>query len=276
LFGKVTNLARILAIFLNASIKPTPFKSKIWIGGFQMEMKVTKGTRRETVITMQSKKEKFKVGSAIQSRSIYHDNPSETPTSVELSRTDAIELHGNNTRRAIFWLSLAVLPVLVSVTSAYLISQVLTPVYAARTEIILHVQQSGDAVVRYLASQVAIIKSSAILEPVSAKSGLKAESIDERLSVEFPKGGNVMRIQYANENSNVALDITQKILTQYELVVGQVEENESTSHQVLSQPRLLEKPVAPKPLQLAAIGGAIGLMISLGASVLVVRLRKTS
>ena len=176
-------------------------------------------------------------------------------------------------RAAIRWLALLILPIIVSAISALVISQFIPPIYGARTDLILHLQQSGDAVERYLANQAVIIKSPAVLDPVSEKTGITPEQIDKRLSVEFPKSGSVMRIQYANQSREVALDLTRKILAQYELVISQSEIDENASHQVISPPALLEKPVRPQPLQMTAIGGAVGLVISLIALALVRTLR---
>jgi capsular polysaccharide biosynthesis protein len=182
-------------------------------------------------------------------------------------------LQRNEIRAAIRWLALLIAPIIVSAISAFIISLYLPPVYAARTDLVLHLQQSGDGVVRYLANQAVIIKSPAVLGPVSEKSGITTEQLDKQLSVEFPKSGSVMRIQYENQNREIALDLTGKILAQFELVINQNEIDENASHQVISPPALLEKPVRPQPLQMAAIGGAIGLIISLIALALVRNLR---
>jgi capsular polysaccharide biosynthesis protein len=185
----------------------------------------------------------------------------------------ALSARMDEIRAAIRWLALLILPIIVSAISALVISQFIPPIYGARTDLILHLQQSGDAVERYLANQVVIIKSPAVLGPVSEKAGITAEQVDEQLSVQFPKSGSVMRIQYANQSREVALDLTRKILAQYELVISQSEIDENASHQVISPPALLEKPVWPQPLQMTAIGGAIGVVISLIALALVRTLR---
>ena len=174
---------------------------------------------------------------------------------------------------ALRWLALLLLPIVACAASAYVMSKFIPPVYAARADLVLHLQQSGDAVERYLANQAVIIKSPAVLGPVSEKTGITTEQLDKQLSVEFPKNGSVMRIQYANQSREIALDLTSKILAQFELVINQNEIDENASHQVISPPALLEKPVRPQPLQMAAIGGAIGLVISLIALALVRNLR---
>jgi uncharacterized protein involved in exopolysaccharide biosynthesis len=69
------------------------------------------------------------------------------------------------------------------------------------------------------------------------------------------------------------LNVTGEILAQFELVINQNEIDENASHQVISPPALLEKPVRPQRLQMAAIGGAVGLVISLIALALVRNLR---
>ena len=182
-------------------------------------------------------------------------------------------VRGDEIRAAVRWLALIILPVIVSAISALVISQYIPPVYGARTDLILHLQQSGDAVERYLANQAVIIKSPAVLGPISEKTGISTEQLDKQLSIEFPKSGSVMRIQYTDQSREIALDLTRQILAQFELVIGQNEIDENASHQVISPPALLEKPVRPQPLQMTAIGGAIGLVISLIALALVRTLR---
>lgn len=176
-------------------------------------------------------------------------------------------------RFAIQWLSLLVLPIIMCAAAAYLISQFFPLVYAARADLVMHMQQSGDAAERYLANQVVIIKSPAVLTPISKETGITNEQLDKELSVEFPENGSVMRIQFASQNPEIALDLTRKILNQFELVIAQTEIDENTSHQVISSPALLEKPVRPQHLQVTAIGGAIGLIISLIALALIRNLR---
>lgn len=185
----------------------------------------------------------------------------------------ATSVRRNELQTALRWLAFLLLPIVVCAASAYVMSKYIPPVYAARTDLVLHLQQSGDAVERYLANQAVIIKSPAVLGPVSEKTGITTEQLDKQLSVEFPKNGSVMRIQYANQSREIALDLTSKILAQFELVIVQNEIDENASHQVISPPALLEKPVRPQPLQMAAIGGAIGLVISLIALALIRNLR---
>ena len=188
------------------------------------------------------------------------------PTAMSARRTEL--------QTALRWLALLILPIFVCATSAFVISKFVPPVYGARTDLILHFQQSSDSVERYLANQAVIIKSPAVLGPVSEKTGITAEQLDKQLSVEFPKSGSVMRIQYENQSREIALDLTGKILAQFELVIGQNEIDENASHQVISPPALLERPVRPQSVQMAAIGGAIGVVISLMALALVRNLRK--
>jgi capsular polysaccharide biosynthesis protein len=109
-------------------------------------------------------------------------------------------LQRDEIRAGIRWLALLIAPIIVSAISALAISLYLPPVYAARTDLVLHLQQTGDAAVRYLANQAVIIKSPAVLGPVAEKTGITSERLDKQLSVEFPKGGSVMRIQYENQN----------------------------------------------------------------------------
>jgi capsular polysaccharide biosynthesis protein len=161
------------------------------------------------------------------------------------------------------WLMLLLVPIVACTAAAVLTSFLKPPLYAARTYIVIHLQQPGDAVVRYLASQAIIIGGPSVIDPVADTTGISAEKLAQGLSVDFPKGGDVMQIQYVNTDRDIALDVTKKILSQYERVIGLIEENESAGHQVLSPPAIVRQAVNLSLSQLAAIGAAIGLMIGL-------------
>lgn len=192
-----------------------------------------------------------------------------------LRETEATQMGGSQSRSldglglviAIRWIALLAVPVVVASVIGFMSALLLPPKYGARSDLILNMSQSGDAAERYLATQAVVAKSSAVLGPVSVDSGIPEKTLERNFTVEFPKGSAVMRFQYSDGSSTVALGAAKALLKQYLSVLDKTETAESASHQLLTAPALLEEPVWPQPLQLTAIGGVIGL--SIGFTVLV-------
>lgn len=137
------------------------------------------------------------------------------------------------------------------------------PRYAATTDIMIHMQQPGDTVVRYHASQSLIIKSPALLRPIAAANQLAYADLADDVSVDFPKGSNVMRVEVRNTDPQLATTILRSVMAAYDKSVAPIELDASASHQVISGPDLVDEPVFPVPSQFAAIGAALGLTLSM-------------
>ncbi|HMR31267.1 MAG TPA: hypothetical protein PKA33_12965 [Amaricoccus sp.] len=161
-------------------------------------------------------------------------------------------------------LALLVLPALLCAAAAYGGATLLDKVYAARTEILFHLTRSGDQAERFLATQSVVVRSRTVLDPVAAELGVPAERIEKNLSVDFPKSSAVMRIEFATHSQTVALDVIRLVTQRYLQALRPIEAAEGASHQILVPPFLLDEPVWPRPLQATALGGLIGLAISVG------------
>jgi capsular polysaccharide biosynthesis protein len=162
-------------------------------------------------------------------------------------------------------LALLIAPVVVAAIVAFVGASSLAPAYGARSDVVFHLQQSGDVTERYLATQAVIVRSQTILGPVSHAVGIPIEKLERELSVEFPKGSAVMRLEYADHDGTVALKVVQAIVDRYLAVLSETEGVDKTSHQLLAPPFLLEEPVRPKPMQAAAVAAALGLALSIAA-----------
>jgi capsular polysaccharide biosynthesis protein len=184
-----------------------------------------------------------------------------TMTLAEDEPPAAVE--GLSVGRIWFALALFILPALSLSVIGGLASLSLPRRYAASTDLIIHMQQPGDAVQRYYASQNLIMKAPSLLEPVSASVHLPYEELSQHVSVDFPKGSNIMRVRYEDTDPQQALAVLQKILAAYESAITPIELDENVIHQVVSAPTLLKDPVFPVPAQFEAIGGAIGLVFSM-------------
>ena len=142
-------------------------------------------------------------------------------------------------------------------------SQYVTPQYGASADIMIHMQQPGDAVVRYQSSQSVIIKSNDFLSTIAVTTQVPIETLQDRLSVDFPKGGNVMRLSYEDPDPALAVRILSDVLATWQQSILPIEVEESVAHQVLSAPKVAAEPIFPKPLQFMAAGAAIGLIFSM-------------
>jgi uncharacterized protein involved in exopolysaccharide biosynthesis len=153
-------------------------------------------------------------------------------------------------------------PALLGAAAGFGGAMALDKVYAARADILFHLTRSGDHAERFLATQAVVARSHAVLGPVAAELGVPVERIDEKLDVDFPMRGAVMRLEFTSQSATAALD-TVKLLTQrYLAALRPIESAEGASHQVLAAPFLLDEPVWPRPLQATALGAVLGLAVS--------------
>lgn len=159
-------------------------------------------------------------------------------------------------------LALLILPALACAAAAYGGAMLLDKVYAARTEILFHLTRSGDHAERFLATQAVVAQSRTVVEPVAAELGVPTERIEKDLSVGFPRGSAVMRIEFSAHSQTAALDVIKLVTQRYLQALRPIEVAEGASHQILVPPFLLDEPVWPRPLQAAALGGLIGLALS--------------
>lgn len=143
----------------------------------------------------------------------------------------------------------------------------LTPKFAARADIMIHLQQPGDAVVRYHSSQTVIIKNRSFLAPIARDLQVKPDDMESSLSVDFPKGGDIMRIEYSDHDPGFALEALKRIVSAWQIAALPVELEESAAHQIVAPPAVLSEPVFPQPLQFAALGAAIGVFLSMANAI---------
>jgi capsular polysaccharide biosynthesis protein len=167
---------------------------------------------------------------------------------------------------------LLLVPVLVSAAVAFAVASRMEPVYAAESDVVFDVGDRGDVLEKLLATQSVVVQSRATLEPVSRTYDIPMETLEKNLSVDFPKGGVVMRLQYADKDSETALRVIGSLVDNYVRVLGRVAFLNSAKY-VLVPAFILDKPVSPKPLRAAALGAAVGLTLAIAALALARPLR---
>jgi capsular polysaccharide biosynthesis protein len=165
------------------------------------------------------------------------------------------------------WLLLFFGLTVVAAGAAFLVSSSLPPSFGARSEIVFQLDQRGTISDRFLSTQTVIVKSRAVLEPVAMILGIPLSELEDHVDVSFPKGSGLMRIEFTDDDSRAALDVTRAVTDQYVAVLEGFGRVERARFQLLSPPYLLSDPVGPKPLQATALGAALGLTIGIAGFV---------
>ena len=158
-------------------------------------------------------------------------------------------------------------PVILCALAGVGVAFMLTPEFAARVDIMIHMQQPGDAVVRYHSSQAVIIKNRSFLAPIARDLQVEPDDMERSLIVDFPKGGDIMRIEYSDHDPGFALEALKRIVLSWQTAALPVELEESAAHQIVAPPAVLSEPVFPQPLQFAALGAAIGVFLSMANAI---------
>jgi uncharacterized protein involved in exopolysaccharide biosynthesis len=170
-----------------------------------------------------------------------------------------------------WWAVLLLAPIVVCAAVAYLVSSALPEVFAARAELVFQAPPGREITEQYRATQTVLLTGRTVLAPVSTNVGIPVRDLTKAVRVAFPKGGAVMEVQVADRDGDRALSLLNAILDRYLLVREQIDADEEVEYRLLVAPYLDPEPVGPKPLQAAAIGGVLGIAISLAAFALLQR-----
>jgi capsular polysaccharide biosynthesis protein len=147
---------------------------------------------------------------------------------------------------------IALLSALIAAAAAFGAATKMEPEYAAQSDILFDLGNRQDVLEKFLATQSVVAKSQAVLAPVSRNFGISLKTLDEVLSVDFPRGGAVMRLRYADKKPETALAILQSIIDGYVGLLSRTHSLNSRT-EILVPVFLLDEPVWPKPIQAAAM-----------------------
>lgn len=136
--------------------------------------------------------------------------------------------------------ALAVALIVVSTATAWVISALSDPVYGARTDLIYALDdvQSQPQADRVLATQIVVLRSRAVLEPVAENAGLSPEELDEKTDVELLDDSQVIRVTVADPDPERALGMAEDLGERYVDFVARRNEQ-----QLAEQTELLESEV---------------------------------
>ena len=173
-----------------------------------------------------------------------------------------------------WWSAVLALPIIACALAAFIGSSLSTPLYAARAELLFQPQLPGDVSEQFRATQAVVLTGRTVLTPLSSAFATPPDELAERLTVTFPKGSAVMEIQFADLDPARALSVLNAMLDRYLALLDRTAANDQPRHQLLAPPYVLEDPIQPKPLQMGALGAAVGIAISLGLFALLQRRRQ--
>jgi hypothetical protein len=146
----------------------------------------------------------------------------------------------------------------------------LDKVYAARSEIAFDLRDlDWDSSERFLETQAVIARSRTVLSPIGTALGIPISELEAHLEVEKVGASSVVRLQYADKNGSLALEVVGALTNRYLAELRAFGGRASTGHWVLTPAFLLDAPVAPQPLRASALGALAGLLV--GIAVLFLR-----
>jgi capsular polysaccharide biosynthesis protein len=146
------------------------------------------------------------------------------------------------------------------------VSALLPPTYAGQVQFLLQPRPelSDTAVERAMLTEEVILTSPSVLGPVAAQAGLSLESLQSKVTTGLVGRSNVLQLTVADGDEKRAVSLVSSIQRQYAAMNVNTAGSASTggpaiTYTVLTPPRLLEKPLAPRPLQVLAAGALVGI-----------------
>jgi capsular polysaccharide biosynthesis protein len=158
------------------------------------------------------------------------------------------------------------------------VSALLPKVYGAEVDFVLkpRPELSDNAVERAILTEEVILTSPSVLGPVATQAGLLLEELESRVTTTLVERSNVLRLTVADRDREQALSLVTGIQRQYALMHVNDASSSSTggpalTYTVLTPPRLLDEPLAPRPLQVLAAGALVGIGMAAVVALLLLR-----
>lgn len=179
-------------------------------------------------------------------------------------------------KRIILILSITIIAVTLSGVISYYL---LTPIYAASTQILVNQEKSER--INYSAADVqtnlqlintynVIIKSPVILDEVIKELdlNLSAKQLNERITVGSEKDSQVVNISVQNEDPKMAAEIANTTASVFQKKIAEIMNVDNVSILASADVRGGEKPISPQPMLNMMIALVVGLMLGFGLALL--------
>ncbi|HEU4425693.1 MAG TPA: hypothetical protein VFR67_24420 [Pilimelia sp.] len=134
-------------------------------------------------------------------------------------------------------------------------------VYGAEAEFLLtpRLELSDTAADRAMVTQVMIIESPAVLQPVATRSGISLARLQDKVDVEIVGRSNILRITAADPDPSTALTVAELVAAQYAASAPNPE-TAPIRATLLTPARALDEPLQPQPMRALAAGTLLGLL----------------
>ena len=158
------------------------------------------------------------------------------------------------------------------------VSALLPRTYGGQVEFLLkpRPELSDTAVERAMLTEEVILTSPSVLGPVAAQAGLSLESLQSKVTTDLVGRSNVLRLTVAHRDRERAISLVSGIQRQYASMHPYTArptspEGPAITYTVLTPPRLLDKPLGPRPLQVLAAGALVGIGATAVLAVILLR-----
>jgi len=156
---------------------------------------------------------------------------------------------------------LAVFVVAVFAGGALAVNLFQPTVYGAEAEFLLtpRLELSDTAVDRAMVTQLMIVESPAVLQPVASRTGLSIAQLQDKIDVEIVGRSNILRITAADRDRADALTLVDLVAAQYAASAPN-SETAPIRATLLTPARPLDQPLQPQPMRALAAGVLLGLL----------------
>jgi uncharacterized protein involved in exopolysaccharide biosynthesis len=158
------------------------------------------------------------------------------------------------------------------------VSALLPRTYGGQVEFLLkpRPELSDAAVERAMLTEEVILTSPSVLGPVAAQAGLSLESLKSKVTTGLVGRSNVLRLTVADRERERAVSLVSGIQRQYTSMhpytaTPTSADGPAITYTVLTPPRLLDKPLGPRPLQMLAAGALVGIAATAVLAVILLR-----
>ncbi|MHC0036456.1 YveK family protein [Pseudoneobacillus sp. C159] len=189
------------------------------------------------------------------------------------------------TLRKRIWLIISI-AVVATLASGIISFYVLTPIYSAKTQLLVNQEKSEQLFynpseiqtnLQLINTYSVIIKSPAILDKVaqSLDMGISGETLNSKIMVGSEKDSQVLNISVEDPDPYVAEDIANTVASVFQQEIVNIMRVDNVSILAKAKTKENPTPIKPKPLLNIAIALVVGLMAGVGLSFLLEYLDNT-
>jgi capsular polysaccharide biosynthesis protein len=188
---------------------------------------------------------------------------------------------------------LAVVIVMVGACAGYFGSLLLPEQYAARAELWYHLSRSQPNELlredRILTTQLVMLQSQTVLEPLAHDHGMRPEDLRENVSAKVVDNSEIIEIEVRERRPERAQTLLDGLLDRYLAIANSdsvlasppqpstgVQAASGPPARILAPSYLVDRPVSPKPLLAAVAGAAVGFVLAALTVLMIARRRLRS